>query len=201
MFDLEEGEKAVKIARDVIDRRVKGKSIPQYNTPDIFLEKSGVFTTINTFRDKRLRGCIGFPEAIFPLIKALIESAQSAATSDPRFPPLQKKELKQIVIEVSLLTPPKLIQVNDVKDYSKNIEIGKDGLIIESSIFKGLLLPQVPIEWGWNEEEFLSHTCLKAGLSKDAWLDRSTKIYKFSGEVFQEVEPYGKIVRKELKKC
>ena len=124
---LEEGEKAVKIARDVIERKVKGKEIPEYKTPDIFLERSGVFTTINTFKNKKLRGCIGFPEPVFPLIKALINSAISAATADPRFPPLNKKELNNVVIEVSLLTPPSLIDIEDVlgliDSKARNVEL------------------------------------------------------------------------------
>ncbi len=92
-----------------------------------------------------------------------------------------------------------MIKVKKPKHYVKEVEIGKDGLIVERGYRKGLLLPQVPVEWKWKVDEFLSHTCVKAGLLPDAWLEEGTKIYKFSAEIFSEVEPHGEIVEKKLK--
>ena len=132
-----------------------------------------------------------------PLKNAIIEGAQSA-TRDPRFPPLAENELDNIIIEVTILTKPEIIEVNQPQDYLSNIEIGRDGLIVEQGFYKGLLLPQVPIEQGWEKEEFLSHTCMKAGLLPDAWADKNTKIFKFSGQIFTEIEPRGKIREKNL---
>lgn len=197
MYSLKEGELAVKIARETIENYVKGKSINEYEVPESFKKKSGVFVTINTYPEHELRGCIGYPEPFFPLIESLTKSAMSA-TEDPRFPPLSEKELDGIVVEVSLLTPPELIKVAKPKDYIKNVEIGKDGLIAAKGYFRGLLLPQVPVEWDWDVEEFLSETCMKAGLMPDAWLEKDTRLYKFSAEIFMEVEPRGKVVEKKL---
>ena len=154
-------------------------SIPKIDFPEKFERKSGVFTTISTYPQHDLRGCIGFPEPIFPLKKALIESAISAAFQDPRFPPLRKDEIDKVVFEVSLLTPPQEIRVKNRKELLEIVKIGKHGLIVEKGFYKGLLLPQVPVEWGWDVEQFLSQTCWKAGLYPDCWLDKNTKIYTF----------------------
>ena len=131
------------------------------------------------------------------MFESLIRGAEGA-THDPRFPRLREDELDRIVVEVSLLTPPELIKVKYPKEYPGKIVIGRDGLIAQKGAFKGLLLPQVPVEWKWNVEKFLGQTCMKAGLLPDAWLDPETKIFKFGGDVFGEVEPRGKVVRKEL---
>ena len=149
-----------------------------------FSEKQGVFVTLN--KNGELRGCIGFPEPVLPLHKAVIEAAKSAAFSDPRFPILSENELSQITIELSVLTVPELIKVNTAKDYLKKITVGEDGLIIKSGFGSGLLLPQVAVEWGWNAEEFLMNTCRKACLNKDCWKDLSNRIYKFQAQIFKE---------------
>jgi uncharacterized protein (TIGR00296 family) len=197
MISLDLGIKAVQYARDIIESHVKNMELPLSQLKDIFDEKQGVFVTIHTFPGHNLRGCIGIPEPIMPLKNAIVESAKSA-TRDPRFNPLQEDELKNIIIEVTILTKPELIKVNEPQDYLSNIEIGRDGLIVEQGFFKGLLLPQVPIEQEWNKEEFLSQTCMKAGLLPDSWYDKNTKIYKFSGQIFTEEEPGGKIREKSL---
>jgi uncharacterized protein (TIGR00296 family) len=199
MYSLEDGIFAVKTARSVIEAVVANKKFEPGKTPDIFKNKSGVFVTINTFPKHNLRGCIGYPEPIFPLIEALQKAAGSAALDDPRFPSVEEEELENLVVEVSLLTPPELIKVNKPKHYTKEVKIGKDGLIVEKGYRRGLLLPQVPVEWKWKTDEFLSHTCMKAGLLPDCWLDEGTKIYKFSAEIFSEIEPRGEIVEKRLK--
>lgn len=187
----------MKIAREAVECAVKDKTMEDVKVPNIFKRKSGVFVTINTYPSKELRGCIGYPEPHFSLVDALMNSAKSA-TSDPRFPRLREDELKNVVVEVSLLTPPELIKVKKPKDYLKEVVIGNDGLIVEKGHFRGLLLPQVPVEWRWTVDEFLSHTCMKAGLTPDAWLDEDTKIYKFSAEIFMETEPKGEVIKKTL---
>ena len=157
---------------------------------------SGVFVTLNN--PEGLRGCIGYPLPDKKLYNALIDSSISAATEDPRFPSVNSNELEKITFEVSVLTPPIEIKVNDPLDYPSKIKVGRDGLIIKSGFNSGLLLPQVPKEYGWNEEQFLDHTCEKAGVPKEYWKEKETKIFKFEGIVFKEEEPFGKIVRVDL---
>jgi uncharacterized protein (TIGR00296 family) len=197
MLNLEEGKKAVTFARKIIDEYVKNKKIPSLDLKAIFSENQGAFVTIHTFPSHDLRGCIGIPLPIMSLKEAIIEGAKSA-THDPRFPPLEEKELDKIIVEVTILTKPEIIIIDDPKDYLSKIEIGRDGLIVEQGFFKGLLLPQVPIEQGWDTEQYLSHTCMKAGLMPDAWFEKNTKISKFSGQIFTEIEPRGEIKEKKL---
>ena len=201
MYSLEEGTLAVSVARRVVEGWVQGNKKefkPPRDLPESFQRDSGVFVTLNTFPEKELRGCIGYPEPVMPLIDAIIDSARSASTRDPRFPPVTAKELDRIVVEVSLLTPPELIHVKSPKEYLEVIKIGRDGLIADNGILRGLLLPQVPIEWKWTVHEFLDHTCNKAGLPMDAWTDPETKMYKFTAEIFDEVKPRGEIVARPL---
>ena len=160
-----------------------------------FSFNSGVFVTLNN--PDGLRGCIGFPMPEKKLSHAIIEGAIAAATEDPRFPSVKTNELNDIVFEVTVLTPPVEIDVSDPTEYLKKIKVGRDGLIIRHSFSSGLLLPQVPVEYGWNVEEFLQHTCEKAGLSRDTWKNESVKIEKFEGIIFKEETPNGAIVREE----
>ena len=197
MLKLEEGKKAVVFARNVIEEYVRNSSIPSSSLDGPFVENQGAFVTIHTYPDHDLRGCIGIPLPVMSLNNAITEGAKSA-TRDPRFPPLEENELSNIIIEVTILTKPDAINVAKPQDYIKEIKIGRDGLIVEQGYFKGLLLPQVPVEQGWDIEEFLSHTCMKAGLMPDAWYDKNTKISKFSGQVFTELSPRGDIEEKKL---
>jgi hypothetical protein len=160
-----------------------------------FSFNSGVFVTLNN--PDGLRGCIGFPMPEKKLSHAIIEGAIAAATEDPRFPSVKTNELNDIVFEVTVLTPPIVVDVSDPMEYLEKIKVGRDGLIIRHSFSSGLLLPQVPVEYGWNVEEFLQHTCEKAGLSKDTWKNESVKIEKFEGIIFKEETPNGVIVREE----
>ena len=160
-----------------------------------FSFNSGVFVTLNN--PDGLRGCIGFPMPEKKLSHAIIEGAIAAATEDPRFPSVKTNELNDIVFEVTVLTPPVEIDVSDPMEYLEKIKVGRDGLIIRHSFSSGLLLPQVPVEYGWNVEEFLQHTCEKAGLSRDTWKNESVKIEKFEGIIFKEETPNGVIVREE----
>jgi hypothetical protein len=156
---------------------------------------SGVFVTLN--KPDGLRGCIGFPMPEKKLSHAIIEGAIAAATEDPRFPPVTTKELNDITFEVTVLTPPMEIDVSDPMEYLTKIKVGRDGLIIRHSFYSGLLLPQVPGEYGWSVEEFLQHTCHKAGLEKDFWKSGKAKIEKFEGIVFKEETPNGEVVREK----
>ncbi|MEM4406326.1 MAG: TIGR00296 family protein [Candidatus Methanomethylicaceae archaeon] len=202
MLSLEEGIFLVKLARTTVTKYLTEsvKLRPPSPPSQRLYEKSGAFVTIEKLigKERILRGCIGYPLPHLPLIEAVIESAISAALEDPRFPPLKLGELKEVVFEVSVLTPPLLLKVNDPKEYPKRIKVGRDGLVVEMGYYKGLLLPQVPVEYGWDEETFLSECCMKAGLPPDSWLSRDVKIYTFSAEVFTEVSPGGEVVRKEL---
>ncbi|MDD4307511.1 MAG: TIGR00296 family protein [Thermoplasmata archaeon] len=197
MYEEEDGALAVRLARASIDHTVKGTPMPEIEVPEKFLEDSGAFVTLNTYPNHDLRGCIGFPEPYFPLKDALINAAQSA-TRDPRFPRLAQSELEKIVVEVSLLSPPEPIKVRNPKELLAIVKVGTHGLIVEQGRFKGLLLPQVPVEQGWGAETFLAHTCMKAGLFADAWLDPKTRIFSFTGDVFSEETPRGKVTRKVL---
>ncbi|MFH1102027.1 MAG: TIGR00296 family protein [Methanobacteriota archaeon] len=198
MLTIDEGKHAVVFARTVIEHYVKHTASPTTpSLPRVFDENHGVFVTLHTHPYHDLRGCIGIPLPVMTLQEAIIESAQSA-TRDPRFPPLHENELDSIIIEVTILTKPTLITVKQPREYLTQIEIGRDGLIVEQGIYKGLLLPQVPIEQGWGKEEFLSHTCMKAGVLPDAWYEKNTKIFKFSGQIFTETIPRKDIKEKQL---
>jgi uncharacterized protein (TIGR00296 family) len=170
------------------------------DAPSKLKERCGVFVTINSVKSKRhqLRGCIGFPHPTTPLTQAVIESAISSASQDPRFSPMKTEELDEVVFEVSVLTPPEHVKVENPQDYCSQIKVGRDGLIIESTYCKGLLLPQVPVELGWDEETFLCECCVKAGLPPDSWLLKDTKVYRFEAIIFEETSPNGKIKRKEI---
>jgi len=197
MLNFEQGEKSVNFARNIVEQYVKNNRVKLDDLNKVFSEKQGAFVTIHTYPNHDLRGCIGIPLPVMSLKDAIIEGAKSA-TRDPRFPPLSKNELDNIIIEVTILTKPELIQISNPKEYLDEIVIGRDGIIVEQGFFKGLLLPQVPVEQGWDKETFLSHTCMKAGLSADAWFDKNTKISKFSGQIFTEISPRGDVKEKKI---
>ncbi len=191
-MNFEEGVLAVDAARKAIEAETQGLSA-EPELPDSFGEKSGVFVTINTYPEGRLRGCIGYPEPVFPLKDALYYSAQSAC-HDPRFMPLSEKEAASCTIEVTVLSSPVLMECPK-EDIPKNIVIGRDGLIIQFGRRRGLLLPQVPVEWGWDVNEYLEQICAKACLPPDAWKLKDSMMWTFTGEIFREVSPRGEIVK------
>jgi uncharacterized protein (TIGR00296 family) len=205
-FELsdEEGKFLIRLARNTVKTYLeKGETIkPPKETPRKLFEKCGVFVTINTVHngEKGLRGCIGYPYPTSPLVEAVIDSAINASTQDPRFEPMDLSELGKVVFEVSVLTPPEPVEVKNPKEYVSKIKVGEDGLIVEKGYFKGLLLPQVPVEWGWCEEEFLCQCSLKAGLPPDSWLTKDAKIYKFKAIIFEEQKPEGEVKRLSLSK-
>jgi hypothetical protein len=160
-------------------------------------KKSGVFVTLNRVSPRELRGCIGFPYPETPLAEATIKAAIYAATEDPRFPQVSLAELESAVtIEVTVLTPPQILNERDHVKLPNLIEIGRHGLIVERRGRSGLLLPQVATEWNWDSTEFLTNCCLKANLPPDSWLLEDTTVKVFMGEIFEEIEPGGRIRRK-----
>ncbi len=203
-FELsdEEGKFLIQLSRNTVKTYLeKGETLkPPENTPKKFFEKCGVFVTISTLKRgrKELRGCIGYPYPTNPLVEAVIDAAIQASTQDPRFESMTAKELDNVVFEVSVLTPPEPVHTDKPEEYVKTIKVGEHGLIVEKGFYKGLLLPQVPVEWGWGEEEFLCQCCMKAGLPPDSWLTKGAKIYKFSAIVFEEETPKGEVKRKRL---
>ena len=193
-----DGNTIVKTARMIVTEYLKnGTKIKlEKEFKNNFSFKSGVFVTLNSTLG--LRGCIGYPLPDKSLFNALEDAAISAATEDPRFLPVKYKELDSITFEVTVLTPPKKIIVSKPEEYLSEIKVGRDGLIVKHGFYSGLLLPQVPIEYGWNEEEFLEYTCEKAGLPKNYWKNPEIEIQKFEGIVFKEEKPNGRVIREGL---
>lgn len=198
MFSDKDGKQAVAIARAIVESHVNRTPIRHFDVPEAFKKKYGVFVTLTTHPDDGLRGCIGYPEPVLTLIDALKDAAISASSRDPRFPPVASDELESVKVEVSLLTPPEEVKVKKPKELPSVVKVGTDGLIIERGWARGLLLPQVPVEWGWDAEEFLCQACMKAGLPPDAWLQSGTKVFKFQAEVFSEDHPGGDVRRRSL---
>ncbi|MGB9665451.1 MAG: AmmeMemoRadiSam system protein A [Ignavibacteria bacterium] len=184
-FSDEEKKILLQIARDSIKEEF-GKAVVNLNQefPDALKQKCGVFVTLTI--DGELRGCIGYIISDKPLYELVYEVAKKSAFEDPRFYPLTEEEVDHIEIEISVLSPPKKISSID------EIKIGEHGLIIQKGPFHGLLLPQVATKYNWTVKEFLEHTCLKAGLSKNEWKDPQTNIEIFSAEIFSENEVGGK---------
>lgn len=173
----EEKAALLKLARKTIEAKCRGEKAPAPEARSRALgEPRGAFVTLH--KHGRLRGCIGQIQARQPLVRAVAEMAVAAAFDDPRFPPLRTEELKDIDIEISVLTP--LQRITDVRD----VQVGTHGIYIRRGAYSGLLLPQVATEWKWDRASFLEHTCEKAHLPKDAWKDKETEIYIFSADVF-----------------
>jgi len=191
---LEEGQLLVRLARQAITAHLENKTLETTKTTERLKEKSGVFVTLNRVRPRELRGCIGFPYPDSPLREATVRAAVYAATEDPRFEPISLEEFqKNITVDVTVLTPPQTLHVEDRKNLPEQITIGRHGLIIEGHGTSGLLLPQVAVEWNWDSADFLSNCCLKAGLPPDYWLLDGTTVKVFEGEIFEEIRPEGDI--------
>ena len=197
MLTLDNGILIIHYTRSLITSHISKNPLNPPVFPPVFREKRGVFVTLHTYPDHQLRGCIGIPYPIMIFEEALKEAAISS-THDPRFHPLEEKELDHILIEVTILTKPSQITVQHPSDLPQQITIGKDGLIINYHGRSGLLLPQVSIEQGWDAEEFLTQLCFKAGLPPDAWFEDNAMIYQFSGQIFTEDSPNGNIREKKL---
>ena len=198
-YDLtdEDGTLLVQTARKIVTEYITKhhKLELDENIRERFSFDAGLFVTLSILSD--LRGCIGFPSPR-RLNGALVDASIAAATDDPRFPPVTEDELGRITFEVTVLTPPAEIKTDDPSQLVSHIKVGRDGLIVKRGLYSGLLLPQVPVEYGWTEEEFLSHTCQKAGLPNNCWKDEKTRVFSFEGVIFREESPNGKITRKKL---
>jgi len=167
------------IARKTLEEYVRNGNVPKMDAKEsVLFEKRGAFVTLT--KDGSLRGCIGYIQPVAPLYKAVSDMTIAASTRDPRFPPISHGELKDIRIEISVLSPLRLI--SDTNE----IEVGKHGLYMIRGNNAGLLLPQVATEHKWSRDEFLKQTCVKAGLSTQAWKDKNTQIYTFSAQIFSE---------------
>ncbi len=211
LLSLDEGTYLTRLARKTIEIYVKEKRVLENpSTPSkALLENRGVFVTIKkenlgSQEHFDLRGCIGRLQPpphsrmhSVPLLEATMQAAISAATEDPRFPAVRRDELDSLLIEVSVLTVPKEIILDEKSLLPKQITVGKDGLIVEyDALRKGLLLPQVAPEQRWNAKEFLQGCCMKAGLPPDSYLDPRVKVFKFQAQIFAETAPRGDIVER-----
>jgi uncharacterized protein (TIGR00296 family) len=199
MLTETEGRAAVKLARKTIESFLSGGEFPKsqdlgIDLSPVFGENRGVFVTLT--EEGLLRGCIGHPYPDSTLKEAIMDSAISAATSDPRFPPVEEEELKNIVVEVTILTQPEKINAAP-EDLPDKVVIGKHGLIVKKGYYQGLLLPQVAPENNMDSIDFLSHTCMKAGLSPDAWV-KGAEVYCFEGQIFKEKEPEGEVIEEKF---
>ncbi len=175
----EEKLELLRIARQSITSVVNGRGLPEVEPKTENLKTPcGAFVTI-TINDN-LRGCIGYVEPVKSLAEAVNEVAAKSALEDPRFPPVEPDEVDKLEIEISVLSPLKLIKSTD------EIKVGEHGIMIKKGWRRGLLLPQVAIEHNLTKEEFLEHTCLKAGLHPDCWKEKDTEIYIFTAIIFKE---------------
>lgn len=173
----QEKEYLLHLARKSIETALEGENFTPPDPPTQRLKKPmGAFVTLK--KHGELRGCIGYIVPVKPLYLTVFEMARAAAFRDPRFPPLKKKELKDIEIEISVLTVPK-------RTFPPRVRVGRDGLIVNYMGRQGVLLPQVPVEQGWDRFQFLNAVCLKAGVEPDCWR-KGAKLYSFQAEVFKE---------------
>jgi AmmeMemoRadiSam system protein A len=167
----------LRLAREALAQSVRQHRLaPVEEPPGALREKCGAFVTLH--KAGRLRGCIGYVEALKPLYQTVRECALSAALHDPRFDPVTARELPLLLVEISVLSP--LVDIT-----AEQIVVGQHGLLVSEGRSRGLLLPQVAVEWGWDRERFLEETCLKAGLEPDAWR-RGARIQAFTAQVFSE---------------
>ena len=181
MWQLSEAEQQelLRLARQALEESVRHHRLSKVEEHQGPLgEKCGAFVTLH--KAGRLRGCIGYVEAVRPLCQTVRECARAAALEDPRFSPVTPDELGSLRLEISALSP-----LTEIRP--EQVEVGRHGLLISRGFQRGLLLPQVPVEWKWDRERFLSETCLKAGLPTDAWKHGAT-IQAFTAQVFSEPE-------------
>ena len=176
-FSPDERRLLLRLAHDAILSALEGRDIPLDPPTDHLAEPRGAFTSLH--RGGELRGCVGYVLPVSPVYRAVADTARAAAFEDTRFHPVTLSEAPQLEIELSILSPPQSISVDD-------IVIGRHGLLISMAGHRGLLLPQVPTEHHWDRTTFLEQTCRKAGLPLDAWKNGAT-IEAFTAEVFGEI--------------
>ena len=175
-FSPQERQLLLHLAHHSIEAALDGRHLDTTPPSDHLAEQRGAFTTLHL--QGKLRGCIGYVFPMQSLYATVAETAKAAASDDPRFRPVTQEEAPELKIEISVLSTLKPIGPQDVV-------VGKHGLVVMQGSRRGLLLPQVPVEWGWDRETFLSQTCMKAGLAPDAWL-RGAELQAFTAEVFAE---------------
>jgi uncharacterized protein len=175
---LEDEQACLKLARQALEHFFKtGRRLRSPLKSVVFKENRGAFVTLHV--DGELRGCIGYPLPVKPLDETVIEMAVAAASQDTRFEPLAASEMGRLKIEISVLGLPE-----PAADPAR-VELGRHGIIVSQGYYRGLLLPQVPVEQGWDRETYLAHGCLKAGLEPDAWR-KGAKLEVFTAQVFSE---------------
>jgi AmmeMemoRadiSam system protein A len=179
LLEPDDQQRLLRLARRSLEAYVRREPRPLIDRTGALGRPCGAFMTLTRFGD--LRGCLGRIEAIDCLAETIAHLSAAVADSDPRFDPVGVHELPEIAIELSILTPESEVAAVD------EIEVGRHGLIIEQGRRRGLLLPQVAIEYGWDVRTFLSHTCHKAGLPTDAW-SRGARIFRFEAQVFGEAK-------------
>ena len=188
---IEEGTELVRLARTAVESFLRNGKIMISTNKSI--KKAGIFVTLYQIgkgkSEKNLRGCIGYTIPSWNIHDTVISAAINAATGDPRFIALGQEELDNVIFEVSVLTKPTLIQVDNTQAFQSEIIIGRDGLLIESKYGSGLFLPQVPLEQKWTTDEYLRNLCYKAGAPADAWKLPDSKLYKFYTMIFSEKLP------------
>jgi uncharacterized protein (TIGR00296 family) len=194
------GSQSVRLARRTLeelpeeaterDAAERFRSLP---LPPEFDQRMGVFVSLFRFPSESLRGCIGFPQPVFPLRSAIPRAAHAAAREDPRFSPVSPGELPEIIVEVSLLTVPEPLAQLPRRDLVEQIRVGRDGLIVEGFGASGLLLPQVAPEQGWDAAGFLDGVCEKAGLPAKSWLSLEVRVLSFQARIFRETHPRGPV--------
>jgi len=202
LLSTEEGRILVGTARQAITHHLDGKNFDPADRVNSELSvPRGVFVTLfDHMMSRGLRGCIGNPFPKTSLLNETVRCAVEAATMDPRFAPLRQDEfLRSIALEATVLSPLVHITVKSPLDFPLNIKVGRDGLLVGGVGTRGLLLPQVAIDEGFDEEEFLNQCCLKAGLMPDAWVTGSVKVARFQGQIFSEDAPGGRVFERKLK--
>jgi len=178
-LNTREQQALLAIARQAIVHGVQtGQEYIEPREEKTLNQRNGCFVTIK--QNGQLRGCIGNFQSELPLFKEVAQMAQASAAKDPRFYPLKENDLDNFNLEISVLSP--LQKIEDIDE----IEVGKHGIYIEKSFYRGVLLPQVALEHNWDRLTFLKQTCIKAGLPTDAWKADDAEIYVFSAQVFAE---------------
>lgn len=175
-FTPEERAVLLQLAHDAVLATLENRPLQPFKPSPHLSELRGAFTTV--YSNDKLRGCVGYPTAVMPLYRTIVETVRGAAFDDPRFVPVSLDEARHLQISISVLSPLSPIQAEEVV-------IGKHGLIISQAGCRGLLLPQVPVEHGWDRVTFLEQTCHKAGLPMNAWKEGAT-IEAFTAEVFSD---------------
>ncbi len=167
----------LRLARQALEQAVRTGRLPQIDPPPgAPQEPCGAFVTLH--KHGRLRGCVGYIESALPLYQTVRECARAAALQDRRFEPVEPEEVAGLEMEISVLSP-----LEDITP--ERVEVGRHGLLVSRGYLRGLLLPQVPVEWHWDRETFLSETCRKAGLPADEWR-HGARIQAFTAQVFAE---------------